>query len=292
MFVCLITTNTMQIIIKISELKKKLSSYRANNHTIGFVPTMGALHNGHLSLIQESVSKNNITVVSIFVNPTQFNNGEDLKKYPRNLDEDIKKIKSKFKDIIIFAPTVEEMYPQKTEAKNYSFKGLENQMEGKHRPGHFNGVGTIVQHLFEIIGPNFAYFGLKDFQQVRIVETLVKKEKLKVKIVRCKIFREKNGLAMSSRNERLSAITREKASVIYNTLKKAKALFKTKSAKFVANYVEDVFKNNAIFSLEYFEIADEKTLNPCIKKSTKKKYRAFIAVFADNVRLIDNISMK
>ena len=282
----------MQLFIKKADLKKFLSEHKEKNKTIGFVPTMGALHNGHLSLIEQSILKNTVTVVSVFVNPTQFNNAEDLKKYPRNLDEDIKKINSNFKDIIIFAPAVEEMYPQKTEAKNYSFKGLENQMEGKHRPGHFNGVGTIVQHLFEIIKPNFAYFGLKDFQQVRIVETLVEKEKLKVKIVRCKIFREENGLAMSSRNERLSTKTREKASVIYNTLKKAKALFKTKSAKIVANYVEDVFKNNDIFSLEYFEIADEKTLNPCIKKSKKKNYRAFIAVFADNVRLIDNISMK
>jgi pantoate--beta-alanine ligase len=258
---------------------------------IGFVPTMGALHDGHLSLLEKSCKENDITIISIFVNPTQFNNKEDLEKYPRSLDADVEKVAKINKNILIYAPSVEDIYEGKTHSQTFHFGGLENQMEGKHRPGHFDGVGTIVKKLFEIINPNKAYFGEKDFQQLQIVKKLVKKEKLPIAIIGCPIYREKNGLAMSSRNERLSFESREKAALIYKTLKKIKSLFKEKSIRELKIMVKEIFKNQPEFELEYFEITEESSLLPCVKKNKSKKYRAFIAVFIDNIRLIDNISM-
>lgn len=180
------------------------------NKTIGFVPTMGALHEGHLSLIKKSISENDTTVMSIFVNPTQFNNKEDLEKYPRTLESDVKKIKETSSKVIIYAPTVNDIYNEKTESEHFEYDGLENQMEGEHRPGHFDGVGTIIKKLFTIISPDKAYFGEKDFQQLQIVKKLVEKEKLNTEIIGCPIFREDSGLAMSSRNERLSEEARKK----------------------------------------------------------------------------------
>jgi pantoate--beta-alanine ligase len=261
------------------------------SQSVGFVPTMGALHAGHLSLLEASMRANDITVISIFVNPTQFNNPDDLKKYPRTLDADIAKIGALNQDIIVFAPTVQDMYGGKTASQHFEFDGLENQMEGKFRPGHFDGVGTIVKRLLEIVKPDRAYFGEKDFQQLQIVRKLVKKYKIPVRIVGCPIFREPNGLAMSSRNERLTADVRKKASVIYRTLKDAKRRFGTDSARRIADFVKKAFEKRDGFDLEYFEIADEATLIPATRKSKKKKYRAFIAVFAGNVRLIDTIAL-
>lgn len=272
-------------------LTSHLKAFSNDNKKIGFVPTMGALHKGHLSLLEESMCNNDVTVISIFVNPTQFNNLEDLAKYPRTLDSDVEKIKALSKEIIIYAPTVEDIYNGNTVSQHFDFDGLENQMEGKFRPGHFDGVGTIVKRLFEIVNPQNAYFGEKDFQQLQIVKKMVSKQKLPVKVIGCPIYREANGLAMSSRNERLMPSQKEHASIIYKTLLEAKIKFGTKTAKEVSDWVVKKFENNKEFELEYFQIADEERLLPCIKKSKNKKYRAFIAVFVNKIRLIDTISL-
>ena len=272
-------------------LSSHLSSLLKENKTIGLVPTMGALHQGHLSLMELSSKENDITVVSIFVNPTQFNNKEDLDKYPRTLDSDIQKVETLNTSIIIYAPSVKDIYEENISSESFDYDGLELKMEGKHRIGHFDGVGTIVKKLFEIVNPSKAYFGEKDFQQLQIVKILVKKHALPVEIIACPIYREKNGLAMSSRNERLSSESREKAAFIFKTLQRAKKLFATKSAKEVTKIVEEAFKKREEFTLEYFEIADEETLNICKRKDKNKKYRVFIAVFIDNIRLIDTIVM-
>lgn len=271
-------------------LGNHLGSVKGANNSIGFVPTMGALHKGHLSLLEQSLQNNAVTVISIFVNPTQFNNPEDLEKYPRTLDADIEKIATVNPDIIVFAPTVDDMYDGDTKSAAFAFDGLENQMEGAHRPGHFDGVGTIVKKLFEIVQPANAYFGEKDFQQLQIVRKMVQNEKLPVNVIGCPIYREANGLAMSSRNERLSAEDREKAALIYKTLTEAKSLFALHDIAEVKTYVGNAFSQHPEFELEYFEIADEETLVPSNKKNNGP-YRAFIAVYISNIRLIDNISL-
>jgi pantoate--beta-alanine ligase len=281
----------MQIFDGKAALMDYLSTLKTTNSSIGFVPTMGALHEGHQSLMLQSTKENEITVVSIFVNPTQFNNPEDLEKYPRTLDADIIKISNINLNIIVFAPTVDEMYEGKTLSQSFDFDGLENKMEGKFRPGHFDGVGTIVKRLFEIVKPTRAYFGEKDFQQVQIVKKMVEKNHLDVAIVVCPIYREINNLAMSSRNERLTLHEREEAGIIYKILNKAKEKFTNNSAEKTTQWVINEFKKNKVFTLEYFEIADEETLSTCKRKSKNKKYRAFIAVFVNNVRLIDTISL-
>jgi pantoate--beta-alanine ligase len=268
-----------------------LKSIKTTHSTIGFVPTMGALHQGHLALMQKSLSENENTVVSIFVNPTQFNNPEDLAKYPRTLEEDVKKLTALSPKIILYAPTVEDIYDGQPVSQSFDFDGLENQMEGKFRPGHFNGVGTIVKRLFEIVEPTNAYFGEKDFQQLQIVKKMVAKNHLKVNVVGCPIYREPNNLAMSSRNERLSTQEREAAAIIFQTLNVAKEKFKSNSATSVSEWVQKSFEKNPMFTLEYFVIADEATLLPCLRKNKNKKYRAFIAVVVNNIRLIDTISL-
>jgi len=281
----------MQIFYGKAALMEYLISIKTTNSSIGFVPTMGALHKGHQSLMLQSTKENDITVVSIFVNPTQFNNPEDLEKYPRTLSADKIKISEIDPNIIVFAPTVEDMYEGKTLSQSFDFDGLENKMEGKFRPGHFDGVGTIVKHLFDIVKPTRAYFGEKDFQQVQIVKKMVEKNHLQVTIVVCPIYREINNLAMSSRNERLTLQEKEEAGIIYKILSGAKAKFINNSAKKTSEWVENEFKKNKKFTLEYFEIADEETLSSCNRKNKNKKYRAFIAVFINNVRLIDTISL-
>ena len=283
----------MLIFDKKDHLIAHLKAFSETEKTIGFVPTMGALHQGHLSLLQQSVDNNEVTVCSIFVNPTQFNNPNDLKKYPRTLDNDVEKIKTVSNTIIVYAPAVDDIYDGVTASKSYDYDGLENQMEGKHRPGHFNGVGTIVKILFEIVKPTNAYFGEKDFQQLQIVKKLVEKYKIPVKIIGCPIFREPNGLAMSSRNERLTADERERAKIIYESLLVAKKAFNEKKIplNFIFDWIDKTFEKNQDFKLEYFEIADEATLLPCLKRSYKKKFRAFIAVFIRDIRLIDTISL-
>jgi len=281
----------MLIFNKKSDLSAFLRPFIKQNKSIGFVPTMGALHKGHLSLLKKSLTENNITVMSIFVNPTQFNNEEDLDKYPRTLKRDVKIMQDLSNSIIVYAPDVEDIYEGNTSSEHFDYDGLENQMEGKHRPGHFDGVGTIVKRLFEIVQPNKAYFGEKDFQQLQIVKKLVSKYNIPVEVIGCPIHREPNGLAMSSRNERLSSIAKEKAAIIYQTLSDAKKFFQTNSAEETILFVENEFKKHPEFQLEYFEIADEATLIPVSEKETNKKYRGFIAIFIENIRLIDNISL-
>ncbi|MEG1025458.1 MAG: pantoate--beta-alanine ligase [Flavobacterium sp.] len=267
-----------------------LKTIKTANSTIGFVPTMGALHQGHLALMQRSLKENDDTVVSIFVNPTQFNNPEDLEKYPRTLEEDVKKMRGLSDKIILYAPSVDDIYEGQTISQSFDFDGLENQMEGKFRPGHFDGVGTIVKRLFEIVTPTNAYFGEKDFQQLQIVKKLVEKNDLPVNVVGCPIFREDNLLAMSSRNERLTAEERKEASIIYKVLTEAKEIFQNSTPEETIKFVEESFKDNKRFELEYFVIADESTLLSIDHKINDKKYRAFIAVFVNSIRLIDTIS--
>lgn len=279
----------MLIFTEIKSLQQKIKSLK-NGTTIGFVPTMGALHEGHLSLVEKAKIENDIVVVSIFVNPTQFDNADDLINYPKTIEKDLSLLKS-FNCDIVFTPTPEEIYADDIQSQSFDFDGLEFQMEGKFRAGHFNGVGTIVERLFEIVKPHKAYFGEKDFQQIQIIRKMVEKRKLPVQIIACPIHREKDGLAMSSRNMRLTKAQRTAAPFIYETLKKAKAEFGTKNASEVVKWVENEFKNHPILRLEYVEIADEDTLLPVETKNPTKKYRAFIAVFAGNVRLIDNISL-
>ncbi len=281
----------MLIFNKKSDLSAFLSPLIHQNKSIGFVPTMGALHKGHLSLLEKSLSENDVTVMSIFVNPTQFNNAEDLDKYPRTLERDVQIMKELNDNIIVYAPEVADIYEGNTVSENFNYDGLENQMEGKHRPGHFDGVGTIVKRLFEIIKPNKAYFGEKDFQQLQIVKKLVTKYNIPVEVIGCPIHRETNGLAMSSRNERLSVEAKEKAAVIFQILNTAKAFFQNNSVENTIQFVENEFKKHPEFELEYFEIADETTLLPISEKEANKKYRGFIAIFIENIRLIDNISL-
>ncbi|WP_435414018.1 pantoate--beta-alanine ligase [Polaribacter aestuariivivens] len=272
-------------------LQKYLATIKLANKTIGFVPTMGALHKGHLSLIEKAKEKNDVVVVSIFVNPTQFDNVEDLKKYPKTLKSDTKLLESVSCDVL-FHPSVAEIYDKNIISKKFDFDGLEHQMEGKFREGHFDGVGTIVKTLFEIVKPDKAYFGQKDFQQLQIIKKMVKKNQIPVKIKGCPIFREKDGLAMSSRNVRLTEEHRKIAPFIFKTLKKVRKKFGTKSVSEINEWVENQFKKQPLLELEYFTIAEEKTLETTETKESNKKYRAFIAVFAGKIRLIDNIRLR
>lgn len=278
----------MQIFKKKNALINCLSILKQKNKQIGFVPTMGALHKGHLSLLEESTKNNDISVVTIFVNPTQFNKPEDLEKYPKTLENDLELLKNVNCDIV-FIPSVEEIYANNVLSKSYSFDGIEHQMEGKFRDGHFDGVATIVQAFFEIIKPNSAYFGEKDYQQLQVVKKLAEKENLPVKVIGCPIFRENDGLAMSSRNARLSKNQRKASPFIYQTLKNVSNLINTKEIIDINTFVKDEFNKNALLELEYFTIAEEKSLQEVSAIQIGKKHRAFIAVNAGNVRLIDNI---
>ena len=274
------------------DISDAIKVLKGQKKKLGFVATMGALHQGHMALVKTALSQNDVAIVSVFVNPTQFNNQEDLDKYPRTLERDVNLLKTVSKDkIIVFAPTVETIYNGNTISEQFDFDGLEFEMEGKFREGHFNGVGTIVKRLLEIIQPDKAYFGEKDFQQLQIIKKLAKKYNLPSEIIGCKIQRESSGLAMSSRNERLKEVYKKEASFIYKTLKTAKIKFGTKSANKVTERVTKQFAKNKLLELEYFIIADEQTLKSVKRKSSKKSYRAFIAVYADDIRLIDNIAL-
>lgn len=281
----------MHVIHYKKELQNVLFSKENKNHTIGFVPTMGALHKGHISLVKSAVNENSQTVVSIFINPTQFDNKEDLEKYPTDLEKDIALLKKVSGEIILFAPSASEMYDGNITSKEFDFNGLEKVMEGEFRSGHFNGVATIVELLLLAVKPTRAYFGEKDFQQLQIIKKLVALKKLPFQIIDCPIERESNGLARSSRNERLSKSTREKGGFIFETLKTAKSKFGTENAKSITEWVIEKFAANEVFELEYFQIADTETLTPILKKQKNIKYRAFIAAYADDIRLIDNIAL-
>lgn len=282
----------MKIFNSKTEISQTIVNLKTQGFKIGFVPTMGALHQGHLSLVVQGLKENDIVIVSIFVNPTQFDKEEDLVKYPRTVDRDVNLLKTVSEDkILVYTPSVKDIYGDKVVSLSFSFDGLEYEMEGKFRDGHFDGVGTIIKRFFEILQPDNAYFGKKDFQQLQIVKKLTEKEKLPVTIRGCEIYREPNGLAMSSRNERLTSEYKEASPFIYKTLKAAKKMFGTKSANQVTEWVNNVFKEHKLLELEYFIIADIKTLKPIQRKSNKKTYRAFIAVYAKSIRLIDNIAL-
>lgn len=258
---------------------------------LGLVPTMGALHRGHISLVERAVKENDQVIVSIFVNPTQFNNTDDLEKYPQNLEADLQMLSPYTDKVVVFAPTVEEIYPREVTADNYEFDGLDKVMEGAYREGHFQGVATIVETLLRLVGPDRAYFGEKDYQQLQIIKKLVADKHLDVMIVPCPIVREANGLAMSSRNERLPKRLRAKAGRIYELLLAAKEHFGTKSATRVEEWVHKAFQELPEFTLEYFTIATADTLKPVKRKQKNQKYRAFIAVYVDDIRLIDNLAL-
>ncbi|WP_318310665.1 pantoate--beta-alanine ligase [Flagellimonas crocea] len=281
--------------MKIFDLKKELNTFileqRKKDRTIGLVPTMGALHTGHISLVKKALSENDVVVVSIFVNPTQFDKKEDLEKYPRTFERDIALLDQVSDNIVVFAPTVDEIYGGKIISETYEFDGLDKVMEGEFRAGHFDGVGTIVELLLRTVAPDRAYFGEKDFQQLQIIRKMAEIKDLPFDIIGCPIEREPNGLAMSSRNERLSKETREEAGFIHKTLLAAKAEFGMKSATNIKDWVKSEFEQHPLFDLEYFEIADENTLTPAFKIQDNQKYRAFIAVYADGVRLIDNLRL-
>ncbi|TDS12706.1 pantothenate synthetase [Maribacter caenipelagi] len=281
---------SMPVIQTKTKLTEELNKL-GNDNDLGLVPTMGALHKGHASLIQRAVEENKNVVVSIFVNPTQFNNKEDLDKYPKTLVADVQLISAISANIIVFAPDVAEIYPDTVIPKIYDFEGLDKVMEGEFRDDHFNGVGTIVEELLKTVKPTRAYFGEKDFQQLRIIQKLTEIEHIPVEIIGCEIVRENHGLAMSSRNERLSKRIRQRAAFIYETLKTAKIKFGMENALNVKDWVFKEFEKTDEFQLEYFDITDVETLTPIQNKINNVKYRAFIAVYVEDVRLIDNIAL-
>ncbi|QBO57184.1 pantoate--beta-alanine ligase [Chryseobacterium salivictor] len=258
---------------------------------IGFAPTMGALHEGHLSLYKIAAAENDLVISSIFVNPTQFNNPDDLTKYPRDTERDIALLKNTGIVDALYLPEVADLYPDGLKSKSYDFDGLENEMEGKFRPGHFDGVGTVVEELLRQVKPNNAYFGEKDYQQLAIIEKLVDQLHLPVKIHGAPIYREANGLAMSSRNERLTPVQRDAAKVIHDTLLKVNDWFRVITVPEINKRVKDIFDDQRGMTLEYFEIADEKTLKQTDFFYKDKKYRAFIVVNVGTVRLIDNLHL-
>lgn len=281
----------MQIFKEKEALGSLIETFKKDDLSVGFVPTMGALHQGHISLVAQALKACDKVIVSIFVNPTQFDNPGDLQKYPRTLDSDIVLLSELSEEVIVFAPNPAEIYGEEIVSERFSFDGLEDQMEGKFRKGHFDGVGTVVKKLFEIVRPDKAFFGEKDFQQLQIIRKLVEKHQLPIEIIGCPIDRESTGLARSSRNERLAPDQRLKAKFIYEVLNRVKEDFGTKSASELTQWVESQFNNNPELKLEYFEIADVDTLESLQEKLNGKSYRAFIAVYSGDVRLIDNIAL-
>ena len=278
----------MRILKTINELISLINELKANNKTIGFVPTMGALHEGHLTLVRQCVAENEVCIVSVFVNPTQFNNKADLEKYPRNVEKDAQLLE-KAGCAYVFAPSADEMYSA-DELENtfeFDFGGMDRLMEGKFRPGHFNGVVQVVSKLFKLVQPDKAYFGKKDFQQLAIIHRMVRLMHFQVEIIDCPIVREASGLAMSSRNERLSAAERDTAANIYRILNESRNLTDTMSPGELTQWVTDEVNNAGGLSVEYFDIADRETLITIDRWQPESI--GCIAVFCGEVRLIDNI---
>lgn len=280
----------MKLYTTVSELQAEINNCRINGLSVGFVPTMGALHDGHLSLINRAGKENEIVVISIFVNPTQFNDQNDLQKYPRDLDSDLGKL-SQLKCDYVFAPTVEEVYPV-PDTRQFDFGNLESVMEGRFRPGHFNGVAQVVSRLFDIIKPDRAYFGMKDFQQLTVIKELVRQLKYPVEIIPCEIVRESDGLAMSSRNMLLSEDHRKAAPLINRTLLKVNELKKSNSVKELKEFVVAEVEKNPLLKVEYFEIVDDTRLLPVNSWNEPTEKIGCIAVYAGKTRLIDNIKFE
>lgn len=278
----------MKVYSKISDFKIVLDELKSQGKSIGFVPTMGALHQGHISLVNTSVNECDITVVSIFVNPTQFNNLEDLENYPRTIEADISLLEST-NCTLVLAPKADDVYSSDYRASLLNLGNLEQVMEGKHRPGHFDGVVNVVNRFFEIIQPTKAYFGLKDFQQVAVIKYMVNAFELPVEIVACPTLREVSGLAMSSRNKRLSEKDKEESLIIHKTLLFAKE----KSTILNPLQVQEesiVFFNSGNLKLEYFEIVNPITLE-ALTDNWVEGATACIVAFCGNVRLIDNMKL-
>ena len=256
--------------------------------SVGLVPTMGSLHEGHLSLIEKAYSENDEVIVSIYVNPTQFNDKEDLKKYPRNIKEDLKKL-NRFENVIVYTPENNDLYQKNESSKQYDFGSFTNLMEGKHRPGHFDGVATIIEKLFKIFNPDNAYFGEKDFQQLLLIKTLTEQLDIDTNVVGCETIREPDGLAMSSRNKLMSYKERKSAKEIIKLLLWAKEVY----SMFDFAQIRDEIKNRSklidSFKLEYFEIMNLEEFSSISKKNNE--IRAFIACRIGNIRLIDNIKL-
>lgn len=273
-----------------AEAAEFAASVRFSGKTLGFVPTMGALHEGHLSLVRRALQENDYCVASIFVNPIQFNNPEDLEKYPRTPERDLQMLEE-VGCHAVFMPTVEEMYPDEV-TESYDFGHLDKVMEGAFRPGHFNGVAIVVRRLFEIVQPHKAYFGEKDYQQLAIIRELVRKHQIPVEIIPCPIVREPDGLAMSSRNMRLSAAGRSKAPLIYKTLQEARKMAQNHDVATVKKWVTDTLKSIEGFEPEYFEIASGETLLPVNQWDEANTVMGFVVVWLGGVRLIDNIELR
>jgi pantoate--beta-alanine ligase len=268
-----------------SDLRKYLEAERSTGNKIGFVPTMGALHSGHLELVNEAFLENDRVVVSIFVNPTQFNNSTDLEKYPRTLDKDLKLLAA-FHNVIVFHPTVEEVYPSDDDYEPIDLEGLDEVMEGTFRPGHFQGVVHVVRNLFNIVEPDNAYFGLKDFQQLAIIKLMVQKHGFKVRIVACETVREESGLAKSSRNLRLSDQDQQNALIIYQTLQMVREKFSSYTPEQIKQEAINYF-NEGELQLEYLEIVDPKSLRKI--ENWEGGAVCCIAAYCQEVRLIDNM---
>lgn len=277
----------MKVIHTVTALKSLLQQYRQAGKIVGFVPTMGALHEGHATLVKQSVAENDVTVVSVFVNPTQFNNPEDLKLYPRTPEEDYKLLENIGTDIV-FAPPVEEIYPE-PDTRIFEFGVLDKVMEGSFRPGHFNGVAQVVSKLFSYVQPDKAYFGEKDYQQLAIIRSMVKQLNLSVEIVGIPIVREKSGLAMSSRNQRLTDFQKEEAATIYRVLRESLRLAGDQSPEEVVAFVTSSINKAPSLRVEYFEIVDGDTLQPVFAWEDSENIVGAIAVYCGDIRLIDNI---
>ena len=277
----------MKIVKGINELKGYLVDSKRNGKRIGLVPTMGALHKGHLSLVERCVRENDICVVSVFVNPTQFNDKHDLETYPRTLEADCALLESAGCDFV-FAPSVEEMYPE-PDTRAFDFGTVMQVMEGAKRPGHFNGVAQVVSKLFYIVEPDNAYFGEKDFQQIAVIRAMVKQLQIPVQINACPIVREADGLALSSRNTRLTPALRQKAPLIARTLQESKALAATKSVREVIDYVVNTLNADPDLEVEYYEIVDGDSLVSIQDWKDTSYAVGCVTVYCGEVRLIDNI---
>ncbi|MDR0700343.1 MAG: pantoate--beta-alanine ligase [Tannerella sp.] len=277
----------MRTILSINELKTFLFDDRKSGKTIGLVPTMGALHDGHLSLVKQCKKENDRCVVSIFVNPTQFNDRNDLKTYPRTLEKDCELLGKGYCDYV-FAPSEGEIYPE-PDTRVFDLGAVAEVMEGEKRPGHFNGVAQIVSKLFDIVAPDNAYFGEKDFQQIAVIRKMVGQLNLPVNIIACPIIREKDGLAMSSRNTRLTAEQRQIAPAIARTLKESTTFVPEKSVKEIEDWVVNTLNHISPLHVEYYEIVDGRTLQPIKNWSETNEPVGCITVFCGDVRLIDNI---
>ena len=279
----------MPIYLKKEEVESTVHKAILSKRSMGLVPTMGSLHHGHLSLIEKANKENDIVWVSIFINPTQFNDPNDLSRYPINLEKDHGLIKNICEKIKIFSPNEKEIYGKTTTLQKYDFKKIDVELEGKHRKNHFNGVATIVSKLLTLIKPNKVYFGEKDYQQTQIIKKLICLENINVNMIICPTVREKNGLALSSRNNFLSNIDRGNSSIIYKSLNLLKSNFNNSNLKSLRkNIINDINKKKN-FKVEYLEIANAETLQIDEKINPKKQYRAFICVRVNEVRLIDNI---